>query len=202
MGWVPDNVIEEQRGSHQLAVFMRLSTDPPLHLWMGTGDVPAGFDSLDDDETVYLGGGRLVGLPTLETLINGTADSVEFTISGVDPATGGKMLDSMPAVRGSDVHMGLTTLDRYYQPMSAIIPIWKGSASHTSEASPTVTGKDNPTLSLSLAVVTGEPTRSRPSRALWSSAMQKAISPTDLFCDQTARVARGVQPAWPNYGGN
>jgi len=49
---------------------------------------------------------------------------------------------------------------------------------------------------LSLAVVSGERTRSRPSRSMWSSAHQKAISSTDKFCDATARLARGVQPTW------
>lgn len=199
MDWVPPAIIEELRGSHDLAIFLRVGTDPPLHLWMGVNDVPVGFDSIDPDGTVYLGGGRLIGIPTLETLVNGTAGSVEFSVSGVDPSTGSKMLDSIPAVRGCSLHMGITTLDRYYQPMSKPLPIWNGKASHVSEASPTVTGNQNPTLSLSLAVTTGEPTRSRAARVLWSSAMQKSISPTDLFCDQTARLARGVQPIWPNY---
>lgn len=197
MGWIPDNVIEAMEGSHQLGIFLRVETDPALHVWMGVNDIPVGFDSIDPNGTVYLGGGRLIGVPTLEVLVNGTADSVEFTISGIDPSTGQKMLNSIPAVRGCAVHMGLTTLDQYYQPMSDIIPVWMGSASHLGEASQIVTGTQSPSLTLSLSVVSGEPTRSRPARSLWSSAHQKAISPTDKFCDQTARLARGVQPVWP-----
>jgi hypothetical protein len=132
-------------------------------------------------------------------LVNGTSDSVDFTVSGVDPATGGKMLDSIPAVRGAAVQMGLTTLDDYFQPMSNIIPIWQGTASHVGEASEAAQGEDSPTLTLSLSVLTGEATRSRPSRTLWSDAMQKALSPTDDFCAQVQRLARGVQPVWPKY---
>lgn len=199
MGFVPDNVIEALRGSHSLGIFMRIETDPALHIWFGVNDIPVGFDSIDPDGTVYLGGGRLIGVPTLEVLVNGTSDSVEFTISGVDPATGSKMLDSLPPVRGAIVQMGLTTLDQYYQPMSNVIPIWTGTASHVGEASPSVAGGQSPTLTLSLAVVAGERTRSRPSRSLWSSAHQKALSPGDKFCDQTARLARGVIPTWPRY---
>ncbi|MGV1867230.1 MULTISPECIES: hypothetical protein [unclassified Rhizobium] len=199
MGWVADNVIAEMRGSHQLGIFLRLATDPALHLWLGVNDIPAGIDSVDSSGTVYLGGGRLIGVPTLEILVNGTADSVDFTVSGIDPSAGQRMIDSIPAIRGAPVHMGLTTLDQYFQAMSAIIPIWQGSAAYLSEASSSVGGTDNQTLNLSLTVATGESTRSRASRSLWSSAMQKAIVPTDKFCDQTARIARGVQPAWPNY---
>lgn len=199
MGWIPDEIIEEMRRSHQLGLFLRLATDPALHMWFGVNDIPAGFDSIDPSGTVYLGGGKLIGIPTLEVLVNGTSDSVEFTISGIDPETASKTLDSIPAVRGVAVHMGLTTLDRYYQPMSAVLPIWGGIASHVSEASMAVPSDQPVSLTLSLAVVSGEATRSRAARSLWSAPHQKAISPTDRFCDGTARLARGVQPAWPNF---
>ncbi|MCV9965714.1 hypothetical protein OIU34_27980 [Pararhizobium sp. BT-229] len=199
MGWVPDNVIAALRQSHQLGLFLRIDTDPALHMYFGVNDIPLGFDSIDPDGTVYLGGGRLQGVPTLEVLVNGTSDSVEFSISGIDPATGAKMIDSLPAVRGCAVQMGLTTLDDYFQPMSAIIPIWNGSASHIGETGSVAQGTASATLTLSLAVVAGENTRSRAARSVWSSAHQKALSPTDRFCDATARLARGVSPVWPNY---
>lgn len=197
MGWVPDEVIEAMRGSHELGLFLRVDTDPPLHLYFGVNDIPIGFDSIDPDGTVYLGGGRLVGIPSLEVLVNGTSDAVDFTISGIDPATGARMLDSIPPVRGKLVQMGLTTLDEYYQPVTDIIPIWTGMASHPKEARAPIQAGETATLSLSLAVVAGENTRSRAARSLWSSAHQKALAPTDLFCDQTARLARGVDPVWP-----
>ncbi len=199
MGWIPDAIIEEMRGSHQLGLFMRVATDPALHIWFGVNDIPAGFDSIDPNGTVYLGGGKLIGIPTLEVLVNGTSDSVEFTISGIDADTAAKTLDSIPPVRGVAVHMGITTLDQYYQPMSAVLPIWEGIASHISEASLAVPSDQPVSLTLSLAVVSGEATRSRAARSLWSAPHQKAISPTDRFCDGTARLARGVQPAWPNF---
>lgn len=199
MGWVPDHVIEEMRGSHLLGIFLHVATDPALHMWFGVHDIPAKIDSVDADGTVYLGGGRLNGLPTLEVLVNGTADNVEMTMSGIDPAAAARMLESIPAVRGRDVFVGLTTLDQYYQPMSNIIPVWHGTASHVAESSAPVAGNQNRSISLSLLVTSGEGTRSRPSRALWSSAHQKAQYPTDKFCDQTPRMARGVAPDWPKY---
>lgn len=199
MAYVPDNVVEALRGSHQLGLFLRIDTDPALHIWFGVNDVPIGFDSIDPDGTVYLGGGRLIGLPSLEVLVNGTSDAVDFTISGVDPATGAKMLDSIPPVRGKKVQIGLTTLDQYHQPMSKIIPIWTGVASHPKETGSYGQGDAGATMALSLAVVSGENTRSRPSRALWSDAMQRSLYPTDAFCDGVARLARGIQPKWPVF---
>lgn len=197
--YVPEVVIQRLRGNTILGIFIRVATDPALHIWFGVNDIPARFDSIDEDGTIYLGGGRLIGIPTLEVLLNGISDAVEFTVSGVDPATGQAMLDDLPDVRGALVHIGITTLDDYFQPMTAILPIWQGVAARVAENMPVVSGRDAPTLTLSLSVVAGENMRSRPSRALWSSAQQRAISPSDAFCDNTAGLSRGVQPAWPNW---
>ena len=211
MGYVPDMIIEAMRGSHQLGIFLRIDTDPALHLYFGVNDIPIGFDSVDPDGTVYLGGGRLIGVPSLEVLVNGTSDAVDFTISGIDPETSSRMLDSIPPVRGKLVQLGLTTLDQYYQPMTSIIPIWTGVASHPKEAKPPIEEGQSPTLSLSLAVVAGENMRSRKSSSLWSEPQQFEVSralragkpsaslPDDKFCSQTGRLARGVQPPWPIY---
>jgi hypothetical protein len=211
MGWVPDEIVAELRGDHQLGIFLRIDTDPALHLYFGVNDVPIGFDGIDPDGTVYLGGGRLNGVPSLEVLVNGTSDAVDFSVSGIDPATGAKMLDSIPPVRGALVQLGLTTLDQYFQPMSSIIPIWTGVASHTKEARGPVQQGEMPTLSIALAVVAGENMRSRKSSSLWSEPQQIEVSrrlrvglpsaslPDDKFCSQTGRLARGVQPTWPRY---
>jgi len=86
MGYVPDDVIAAMRGSHSLGIFFRMDTNPALHLWMGINDIPAEFDhAIDLEGTVYLGGGRLGGIPTLEVLINGVADRVEFQMTGISP---------------------------------------------------------------------------------------------------------------------
>lgn len=199
VNYVPAEVIETMRGSHTLGIFLRLDSDPSLHVWMGVNDIPAGFDSIDETGVVYLGGGRLIQVPTLEVLINGQADSVEFGISGIDPVTAQRVMNQMPDVRGKDVHIGITTLDQYYQPMGPIIPLWLGQASHVVDGIPPVTGNEPRTMNLSLAVLSGNGTRSRPALSMWSSAHQKALYPTDKFCDGTARLARGVAPAWPNY---
>lgn len=199
LDYVPADVIEAMGQSHMLGIFFRLDSDPALHICMGINDIPVGIDGVDEDGTVYLGAGRLNGVPTLEVLVNGQADSVEFALSGIDPADAAPIIDELPEVRGKRVHLSITTLDDYYQPISTLIPIWTGIASHTSDGSEPAGPTENPVMSVSLAVVTGNGTRSRPSGVLWSAAHHRALYPTDAFCDGTARLARGVAPAWPDY---
>ncbi len=197
--YVPDVITGRLRQSTLLGLFVRVETDPALHIWFGVNDIPAQFDAIDETGQVYFGGGQLIGFPTLEVLLNGASDVVDFTLSGVDPKTGARLIDSLPPVRGAAVHVGITTLDDFYQPMSRVIPIWCGVAARTAESMPTVSGAETPSLTLALSVVGGENMRSRPSRALWSQAQQQALAPGDDFCKATALLARGVQRAWPNY---
>ncbi|MES0168252.1 hypothetical protein NKJ87_20055 [Mesorhizobium sp. M0027] len=199
VNYVPQLVLDAMATSHILGIFFRLETDPGLRIWVGVNDIPAGFDSIDPEGTVYLGGGRLLNIPTLEVLVNGQSSSVEFGIAGIDPSTAQKVVDTMPDVRGKDLKIGFTTLDQYYQPMSSIVALWTGTASHPTEASPPVTGGENKKTNLSLAVVSGTNTRSRASQVLWTPAHQKAVYPTDEFCSNIARLGRGVAPAWPTY---
>lgn len=211
MGWVPDNVVEALRGSHQLGIYFRVETDPALHMWFGTIDVPIGFDGIDPEGTVYLGGGQLLNIPSLEVLVNGTSDAVDFYVSGVDPATANRMLDSIPTVRGKLVQVGITTLDQYFQPMSNVIPLWTGVGARTVESKQPVSEGETASLGLSLSVVGGENMRSRRSSSLWSQSQQIEVSkmlragtpsaglPDDEFCKQTNRLSRGVAPIWPRY---
>lgn len=198
MGWVPDEVVEAMRGSHLLGIFVRLDIDPPLRLWLGVNDVPSRIVSVDPGTNqTYLGGGRLRDVPNLEVPINGTAERVEFQITGIDPATAAQIDIDEP--RGKVVHVGITVLDEYYQPISTIIPLARGVASHVSEKSDAVQGASNVTVTESLSVGFGATTRGRNAASMWSQAHQRALYQTDDFCKNTARQARGVNVTWPRF---
>ncbi|MFB2553994.1 hypothetical protein [Ensifer soli] len=202
--YISDAVCNRLSQSGPIGFFIRVAPEgvEPLRIWTGAGDIPARFDAVDPSGTVYYGAGRLNGLPTLAVMVNGGSDAVDFTLSGIDPQTARTTLSSIPPVNGAPVTVGLSVFDNYYQPLTEPIPIWTGTAARLGESSPVVTGDQPITLALSLSVVAGENMRARASRAVWSSAHQKSLyltSSDDRFCDNTALLARGVQPVWPNY---
>lgn len=200
MGPLPEEVIEALQGSTNIGIFVYADFDPPLRLWLGVNDVPIGMESVDPDTgQVYKGGGQLQGVPELEVLINGIADRVEFSVSGVDPDYLAQRDPDEFDVRGAAIHVGITALDEYYQPVSQIIPLWDGRASYVRQIMPPVTGTQNPSVTVMLSVGGGVTTRARNAQVLWSAAHQRALYPTDAFCDGTARLARGVAPAWPRF---
>lgn len=197
---LPDEVIEKLRGSHQLGIFLRLDTDPPVRLWLGINDIEAGIYSVDPTtQERYLGAGRLAGIPNLEAALNGVADRVEIQLSGVDPDTADLAEWDEVDVRGKAFHIAITTLDDHYQPMSAPIPVMTGRASFVSCKDVAVSGPVNNSVTISLSVGFGITTRDRSAMSLWSPAHQRALYPTDAFCDGVSRLERGVAPAWPRF---
>lgn len=197
--YVPDAVVSALRGSHNLGVFMRMDTDPVCAVWLGVNDIPAKMQSIDVGSITYLGGGRLQNVPDFDVLMNGTADRIEITMSGVDPAQLAVYDVDDWDVRGEPVHIGVTALDQDFQPLSDIIPLWEGIASFVDEQSSPATGTDGFSVTLSLSVGTGLVTRSYPSASLWSDAQQQALFPGDRGCENTARLARGAYPTWPRF---
>lgn len=165
------------------------------------------MDSVDPyTGQVYRGGGQLAGVPELEVLVNGLADRVEFSVPGIAlsyvntvPETGEVRDPSEFDVRGRAVYVGITALDEYYQPVAPIHPLWEGTASFVRQIMPPVSEGENMTVTMVLSVGSGVTTRARNSAVLWSPAFQRALYPTDAFCDGTARLARGVAPTWPRF---
>ena len=197
---VPSNVIDALRESHQLGIFLRLATSPVTRVWLGVNDIPSGIVSVDPTSfETYYGGGRLNDIPNLEAVINGVADRAEFRLSGIDPDTAAEIDIGALDVRGKAFHVGITTLDDNFQPMSQIIPLITGRASFVTETSPPVTGQQNRVVTLGISVGFGVTTRTRQSQVLWSPPHHKAFYPTDLFCDGTARLERGASPVWPRF---
>lgn len=195
---VPEDVVEALRGDCQLGVFFRIDTDDPLRFWLGVADIPAGFDAIDDEGSVYLGGGKILGVPTLEVLLMGTSDKVEFTLAGVDVYTGQQVIDSLPEVRGRALHVGVTTLDTYYQPMTAIIPLWNGVASHPKKYIPPV-ARGARSMTLGLVATGGNNTRARPARVFWTNPHHQSKHEGDLFCANTPTYGRGSSAVWPRF---
>lgn len=195
----PDAMIEALRYSHQFAIFFRLGIDPPLRLWFGINDIPTKIEPIETETGKYLGAGRFNGIPELEVLINGVADRIQFTVSGIDPDRAQELdLESLD-VKGAPVHVAITALDEYYQPIVSPIPIWTGRASSVIESCPAVTGTQPQTLAYALSAGAGVPSRERVSASLWSHPQHLALFPGDMFCRGTARLARGVVPSWPRF---
>lgn len=200
MSYIDPDVAALFRGPVNLGVFWRLGTDPALHLWMGIHEVPIGIPSLDEDGTTYLGAGRLIDIPELELLINGIADKVDFSLSGVDSAFLAQLDASAPKVAGALCTVGFAPLDERYQPMTSIIPIWCGTADFwTMQRDPASEIGGSPVQRITLSVGAGDTSRANPKLKTFTDAEQRRVSPTDRFFDRVIRYVQTYIVPWPRF---
>ena len=166
------------------AFLFRLECAEPAYLWSGAGDLVIDGDT-------YLGGGELLdGLPQIAYLINGTADSVTFTASGVDPETIRLAHEDRNQVNGAPVRIGTVSMDERWQVAGPVDWEWEGVASVvTVDRSGSEDG--GVTRSISLLVESGDTARSRSQLNFFSDADQRKRSATDAIFSHTAGIAQG-----------
>lgn len=171
------------------AFLFRLECDPPAYLWSGVGDLFVEGDAIADEAT-YLGGGELLELPAIQQLINGIADRVEFTVSGVDAETFRLALEDRAGVDGARVLIGTAPMDAAYQLSGPVDWEWEGVADVvTVDSTASVDG--GKTRSVTLSVGSADTARSRAQLTFFTDADQRRSFPTDAFFSHVGRIAAG-----------
>ncbi len=201
MGYLPDATIAAFTGIYNLGLFFRMETNPALHLWWGVTDRTANIDALDVAGTVYNGAGLLTDVPeALEVLFNGTADRVDWSLSGVPASLTANLAATAPSVVGARVDFAIAPLDARWQLLAQPISVWVGTADFWAEEQPPQTDLTQPKMRrLILSTMAGDTTRALPYYATWTDLDQFAISPTDNFCERVPAYYTGRIITWPRF---
>lgn len=186
----------------RVSVFLliKMNTGPWLRLWSGVGKYAMAANNIDTEGGEYTGIGELLGMPAVSQLINGLAERVEFTLTGVDPRTMALVDEDADTVRSAPVHLALIAFDDDLQAATDPVWLWEGEAdvpriSRQSTADESGVFSISRTVSLSVAsAFTG---RRRPNHAYVTQADQRARSPTDAGMDRTGIYNQGTTRKWP-----
>ena len=180
------------------AFFLRVGSATPLRVWSGVGDYPVAADAVETIASTYLGLGALAGLPALSGLINGVAERVEFTLSGISAQALSMADDESVDIRGSQANIGLTFLGADWQPIGGMGWLWQGQADVV-RPSRRASADGQVTRSVSLSVGSAFTGRRRAALSYWSNNDQQMRSPTDRFCERTPLYAPANVKVWPVY---
>jgi len=182
------------------AVLVFIDATTPIRTWFGGfGPKVVPADGVDAAGGTYQGLGWLVGMPALSQLINGVAERVDFTLSGV-PAEVIALADADAAsIRGAPVHVGLYMLGSDWQAYAPVEWLWEGEADVAKisrTASIDEQGNQQIVRTVGLSVGTAFTGRRRPKATYWTHAHQSEFSPGDLFCVRTPIYAQGKSLKW------
>lgn len=172
----------------------RIETDSPAMLWSGHGDllVPADGLVLTEPE-IALGGGGLLEIPDLEQLLNGVAQRLEITLSGVNEAALVYAQEESAQVPGAPVWIGRIEFDENWQPVGTVAWEWQGEGRALTVER---TEGDPPTRTVRLRIAAGDTTRSRAPVSFFTDADQRRKRPTDAFFSNVGRLNAGTSRRW------
>jgi hypothetical protein len=161
---------------------VEVDTDTPVRLWTGHGLLLAAG-------TQYTGTGQLIGLPDIKALINGVAERLDVTISGVS-SDALRLLDTeRHTIPQSPARIGRVSFDDAWQ-VTGVEWLWRGVADSVNIGSQQ---SDNGRVrTVSIGFASGNTRRSNPQIALFTDADQRKRSPTDAFFSHTGQISAGI----------
>lgn len=181
----------------RIGVFFRLMLDTPIRLWLGIGDCEAGIDATDGAGATYSGLGELRNVPAFQQMVNGTADRIDFKLSGVSQRVATMASTEATDVKGVALNIGLGVFDDDWQLIDN--PVWLRrlivdflSVDFAQDGEGLLY-----TVGLSArSIFTG---RRRPGLSFFTDAEQQSRSAGDKFCEHTTRYQQNVDKVWPRF---
>lgn len=171
----------------------RIETDDPATFWSGHGNLLLPVDAVLLEPTLVPGAGQLMNIPDLEQLINGTAQRIDVTLSGVSEDTVAMASEESLQIPGAPVYIGRITFDDRWQIISVEWE-WSGEGVKLSVSSDGSSGTRS--RSIKLTVAAGETTRRRAPNAYFTAADQQRDYPDDMFFSNVSRIAQGMTRRW------
>jgi hypothetical protein len=176
--------------THRRAIVWRLAADPVAALWSGLGWLDTPPDDLDPNGRRFIGAGALLQVPELKQMMNGLADRVDFSISGVNAQTLRLALEDRDTIAGAALAVGHVTFDRNWQIEGSPVWTWRGVADVLSIDSQSMDAGRERTITLSVA--SADTARSNPGLTWFTDADQRRRSPDDAIFDRVAGISAGL----------
>lgn len=196
-----DELASLDSGSQRIGIFFRLETDPIVRLWLGFGSIEPGINAYDMTGAEYVGFGAIQDVPAFNQLINGKAERVDFTISGVSGdilkiASGG----DAEQVKGKKVAVGFALMAPDWSLLGAVKWCANYTADYLAIQQALTEDPMQPIVrTVTLSCGTLMTARRRPNYSYFSNQDQLARFPGDRFCERTPVYANGFNKTWPTF---
>lgn len=176
---------------------IKIDTPEPARVWSGVGPLVIPADIVEAAPATYLGAGELLGVPDFQQLLNGVAERLEISVSGVSDETLRLALEDAPDVANAPMYVGRVDFDANWQ----IIDVeWEATFRCDCLTVESQAGNGTRIRTLKLSVGTDDTGRSYAPASYFTDADQRLRSATDKIFDHVARISRGTERVFgPRY---
>lgn len=176
---------------------IKIDTPDPARIWSGIGNLTIPADIVEAAPATYLGAGELLSAPDFQQLINGIAERLEFTVSGITEETLRLARDEAPDVKGAMMYVGRVDFDDEWQ----IIAVEWEAVFRCDTLTVDSQGQGGKRVrTIMLSVGTDDTGRSYAPSSYFTDADQKLRSPTDTVFSLVSSITRGKSRVFgPRY---
>lgn len=198
MSWDPEIIAAFKSGGVRLDIFLFVDATPtPLRVWTGLSSFTMAANGIDTTGGTYIGMGRLNSIPALNQLINGAAQRLEVSLSGVDAAVLDLADADAEGLRDAASAIGVVVFDEDYQPITTCKWLWTGTCD-TPKVSRSAGGNgEAPVRTVSISLGTIFTGRKRPIASFYTGIDQRRRSSNDAFCDRSGHYTGNSTIPWP-----
>lgn len=176
--------------AYRESYLLRIDCDPVLRAWTSVGDLAIPADAIEPIGATYRGAGEITGLPNIRMLLNGIAERLDITVSGVNPETLRLAREDAESVKGAAAYIGLVIFDDSWQ-VAEVDWLWEGRADFI-EVTRLTAGEGKRLRGVKLSLGSIDTGRSRASLAFFTDADQRRRSSDDAIFSHVASMSGGV----------
>lgn len=169
---------------------LRIASDPVARIWSGDGPLVIPADTVEAAPAEYLHGSHLLSVPDFQQLINGTAQRLEFRLSGVTDEMLRLALEDAPSAKGATAHIGRIDFDEDWQPIGPVE--WEAVFRCDSLAVESNGSGGKRQRMITLSVGTEDTGRSFSPVSFWTDADQRRRSATDAIFSHVGNIRQGM----------
>lgn len=169
---------------------VKIDTPEPARIWSGVGDLEIPADNVEDAPAIYLGAGELLSVPDFQQLINGVAERLEFTVSGISDETVRYAREDAPTVRNAAMYVGRVDFDENWQQLGPVE--WEATFRCDSLVIESESSGGRRVRTIKLSVGSDDTGRSYAPLAFFTDADQRKRSPTDRAFEHVALINNGT----------
>jgi len=186
-------------GTYRIGVFFQMDTDPVIRLWLGHGKIEPGVNVYDGAGATYTGFGELQEIPVVRQLLNGTAERVEFRLSGVSGDVLAIASTDAEAVKNKRTLVGFALMGNDWQLIGPVHWLAKYTSDFIS-IEQQAADIDQPIVrTITLSCSTRFTGRRRAPFAYYTDQDQQARYPGDESCEYVSNYAHGFTKLWPVF---